>query len=800
MKTISSLFFILISFNYFSQLEVQIIDIEDSKPLPFSKIIPNTGSPILSDLDGYFSIDTIIVSEIKISSFGYFDTILKITSIQNNKISLRPHSTSIEEVKIIPGENPAHRIMNQVIERRKINSPTANDAFKYNSYSKFVFDINEEAIASISDTSSNNSLLDLKKYFEKQHLLLLESATKRTFIPPTRDKEEITAYKVSGFSDPMLSSFANEMQSFSFYENQFEMFGKTYINPIAFGGTKRYLFLMEDTTVINQDTTFTISFRPRKDKNFDGLKGYLYINTNGFAVEKVIVEPIDSIAGARIKVVQEYEFIEQRKWFPSKLSTEIKFPALLINDLKNGYIEGKGNMYIKDVVLNPEGLKKITLNNVALVTADDANDKTESDWDSLRVYKISEKEKNTYRKLDSISKENHLDYKLKALSSLIQGKIPMGYLNIDLTRLLDYKLFEGYRIGLGIETSFKTMKKATVGGYFGWGSKDQKWKYGGFAEIRLNKDHSIKMNLKYQQDLIERGGFEFQKESFNLNSGLNYAHIYIKNMEYQRLAQATISGYISSNFKLVLGGNYQRIWYSGNYEYSHSISTFSNYQAPFDIAETFSEINWNIREKVIQLGENRMGKGTKYPKISIKIAKGWKNWEESKYDYLRINASITQEVSIKTVGKIYWLMNYGKTIRDVPLYLQQVATGSGGNWNLSVRNSFETMLPFTYYSKEHINLFTRFTFRSFKSKVSFFKPQMGIHNAIGYGYFNNQFEHSVSFSTLSKGYFESGIIIDGILVSGFSKIGMGVFYKYGKDTSPYVKDNLMYKISLALQL
>jgi hypothetical protein len=44
------------------------------------------------------------------------------------------------------------------------------------------------------------------------------------------------------------------------------------------------------------------------------------------------------------------------------------------------------------------------------------------------------------------------------------------------------------------------------------------------------------------------------------------------------------------------------------------------------------------------------------------------------------------------------------------------------------------------------------------------------------------------------------MILDGILVSGFSRIGMGLFYKYGTNASPYVKESLMYKVSVSIQL
>ena len=106
----------------------------------------------------------------------------------------------IQEVKVIAGENPAHRIMDLVIENRKKNHPMENDAFRCKSYSKFYVDANRDAIDAIPDSTADSTLIEIKKFFNEQYLFMLESSSTRTFIPPSRDKEEVTAYKVSGFS------------------------------------------------------------------------------------------------------------------------------------------------------------------------------------------------------------------------------------------------------------------------------------------------------------------------------------------------------------------------------------------------------------------------------------------------------------------------------------------------------------------------------------------------------------------------------------------------------------------------
>lgn len=801
MKNLLPFIFCFFFFSAFNQTTYYIKDQSTKESIPFVKIKPDVGSPFLADIDGIIKLED-AVQKIELHSSGYRDTLIIVSSIIDNTLFLTPLYKEIQEIRVVAGENPAHRIIDKAIENRKKNNPLENDAFRYESYSKFLFDVNQEALDSIPINTTDTTLRKIKSFFNEQHLFMLESASTRTFIPPARDKEEITAYKVSGFTDPMFSTFANEMQSFSFYENQFQLMGKTYINPIAFGGTKRYLFILEDTTIVNQDTTFTIFYRPRKGKNFDGMTGYLYINTNGYAIEKVTASPYEDTSGTSIQIVQEYSFIDGKKWFPSKLSTEIDFKGVvIIPKWKDGYIQGKGSTYIKNVQLNPEDIKKRDFNNVSVSTSEDAGTVKDEVWDSLRLYDISDKEKRTYEMMDSLSKAEKLDKRLNALTTLMEGKIPMGNLNLDMTRLFDYNMYEGYRFGGGLETSKKLMKNAVIGGYYGWATKDKESKFGAYSTLYFNRKAGFKLNLRYQQDLLERGGNPYQKDAFSLNNTALYQHFFIKNMERQRLGEAALSVNIKSNMKVSLIGNYQRIWYTGDYRfYGGELSGSSVPLTDLDVAETSIEFSWNIREKVMQLGNQRVSKGTKFPKIKMKATKGWENWFEADYNYTRFTAEIQQNIAIRGVGNFVWTLSGSQTIGEVPLFLMNVGNGTGQNWHLSVINTFETMKPSEFYHTKQAAFFTRLNFNSIKTKAKWNEPQFCLHHAIGYGEMNQKELHSVTFRSMDKGFFETGLILNNVLVSGFSGIGIGGFYRYGYYSDSDWKKNIVPKICVSFNM
>ncbi len=793
---------LLISTGAFAQ-NVQILDGETLTSIPFVRVEPNPGNPFLADIDGYFQIPAGAQS-LTFESAEYRDTTIAVSTI-GDTILLNPVGNELDEFVVVPGVNPAERIMELAIANRKKNHPMGDEAFMYTSYSKFVFTMDPDALAQIPDTTTDSSLVEIRNLFGKQHLFMMESTTEKSFDPPYREKEVITAYKVSGFSDPAFSTFANEMQSFNFYENQFTLLGKLYLNPLALGSIRRYLFILEDSTVTDIGTTYTIRFQPRKDKNFDGMKGWLYINTNGYALEKVIAEPAEKSESIQPKVIQEYLLVDGRKWFPGKLSMEAVFPALRLNsDLENGYLVAKGTTYIDNIKLGAD-VSKQRFNAVTVETAIDANEKDSTHWDNRRKYDLTDKELETYRMIDSLSQANHFEEKLGAISALTSGKIPLGYVQFDLKRLVDYRDYEGYRIGAGLETSDKLWKRATIGGYFGYGTRDKAWKYGGYASCILFPKHFVTIHGSFQEDLVERGGYTFLADESSFSFGNMYRHLYVANMEQQRKAEVALSGYITPRFKVLGSVNYQRIRLTDGYEYTAPDGSVFSRDNPFDLAEASVEVIWTIREKIMYLGTKRVSKGSRWPRISAKMTQGISGIGASKLDYQRFNINIQQDIPIRAVGKFSYLISAGKTMGDVPLFLTHNAPGTGRDWNISVMNTFETMKASGFFNKEQVAVFTRFAFKQFKTNKKWTSPQIVLHHAMGIGTFSGRNEHFLPegeepFQDMNKGYYEAGVLVDKILNVSFLGIGIGAFYNYGPYSSIYVKDNFTVKIGLSLAL
>lgn len=798
MRFLLTLLLFSTSFAY-AQKTMHVVDRATRENIPFARINPEGGNAFLADLDGYFILPEGI-SAFRVQAFSYSDTLIN-TATTDSLILMTPAASELEEFVLLPGVNPAERIMEAAIANRKKNHPMGNESFVYDTYSKFVFTMDQDAISSIPDTTTDSNLLDLKSFFGRSHLFMMESTSKKYFDPPYREKEVISAYKVSGFSDPAFSTFANEMQTFNFYENQFEVLGHTYINPLAFGSIRRYLFILEDSVINGTDTTYTIQFRPRKDKNFDGMKGYLYINTNGFALEKVIAEPAEPSQLIQPKIVQEYRLVDGKKWFPVKLSTDAVFPgARLDGGLENSYLVGKGTTYIENVQLGAD-VSKQKFNAVAVQVGDDAGEKDSTHWDERRQYQLTDKERATYVVADSLSKLENFDGKLEMLRAIADGKMPLGYVQADLKRFLDYRDYEGVRLGLGLETSRKTWKRGTVGGYFGYGFRDKAWKYGGYANATLVKSIFLKAEASIQSDLVERGGTNFitQVQSFNFDD--LYKHLYVNRMEKQEKMELALSAYVFPNLKVLGFVNRQRIKFTQDYSYSSPSGAVIPANSGFNLQEVGGEIVWTFREKWMYLGEKRVMKKSKWPMLTARVTQRLPGYGTEDFgDYTRVNLQFKQSLDIRAVGKFTYQVSAGKTYGDVPLFLLHNANGTGANWNVSVPNTFESMSASSFFNREQVALFTRFTFKKMKTRLSWFMPEIVLHHGVGYGSFADRFRHSGDFRSMDKGYYEGGMMLNNLIDLKFMGLGIGAFYNYGHYSMPRVQDNITLKLGVSVNV
>ena len=213
--------------NYY---QIQIIDSQSNEPLPFATILINGNQHkgLVTNLNGQASFNLSSKDScIQISYVGYKTRIIPRNQILK-QIKLEAIKVEIAEVIVYPGENPAHRIIKKAVANRYINNPDNIPEYGCKVYNKSIYDYLIK-----DDQKKDSTMQGIVNFTNKNHLLIMESATDRFYKAPDKISEQIKKVRVSGFKDPSFAPLSTDIQPFHFYEPLIKIFDIAYLNPIS---------------------------------------------------------------------------------------------------------------------------------------------------------------------------------------------------------------------------------------------------------------------------------------------------------------------------------------------------------------------------------------------------------------------------------------------------------------------------------------------------------------------------------------------------------------------------------------
>lgn len=783
--------------SYF--LEGHVYDRTTKEPLRFVNIvINNTQQGGTSDIDGRFRLQSHATPDSLVLSYvGYETYIHHITKSRGIEIFLEPSEITLSEVVILPGENPAHRIIDSVYANRDRNNPVKRASFEYKSHNKLSFAIDTGALRSRSarDTTINQKTIES---LEKNYLLLIESITHRKFMFPAHDNEVVLASKVSGIKDPIFSLLASQLQTFSFYDDHIAILDKRFLNPISRNSTNRYLFILEDTTfTAASDTVYIISYRPRLNRNFDGLKGLLYINTNGYAIQNVTATPAEgNISNFDINIRQAYELVDDTYWFPSQLNTELTYVYPDAIDLK---IIGEGRSYIRDIKIDGK-MHRRDFSNIAFEIESGASERDDDFWNYYRYEPLSEKDMETYRLLDSLSQGHDFDRLSNLLRALLEGKIPIGFVNLDIARLVNFNNYNGWRLGLGLETNRRVSRFFNVGGYFAYSTRTDAWRYGAHARLNIDRRNDIALTYNFVNDDMESA--PLNAFAFVPRLELNNYRSYIISVTDNTIGHRGAFSFRPYKYLLAnLSYTYSEL--SPNFKYKY-VQRHENINILSDHF-TFSEIGLNLRfafrESFILVEDYKMSLGTRFPIVNIGIKQGLEGFHGGDFEYTRLDFDVDYSYYYRVFGHSRVILQGGLIMGDLPYSKLYNGCGSYEDFTIYSPFTFSTMRLNEFLADRYVALLFRHSFGSLLFSRNNFKPELVVVSNFCIGSLSNKKAHrEIDFNTVEKGYFESGIVINDLIRPSFYGLGVAAFYRYGSHAFSEPKDNLALQMSLKITL
>ncbi|MBM3403963.1 MAG: carboxypeptidase-like regulatory domain-containing protein [Bacteroidetes bacterium] len=797
----------------------KVYDSQTKEPLPFVNIVINpTTSPRkkmfggTTDMDGKFrfSYPEPIVS-LQFSYVGYHSQVIPIPKQKENiQVKLQRTELELAEVVIYPTENPAHRIIRNVVKNRDVNDPEKLSSFQYLSYDKVVFTLDtskntlSDSVVRMSNTkvgvqfTMSDSIQpqqvddSLQKFLEKQHLFIMENVVERKFKYPDKNFNNVLASKISGLKDPLFVFLTTQIQSFSFYKEFIKIYTKSYVNPISPGSTGKYLFVIRDTTFQGNDTLFTISFRPRKNTNFEGLKGVLTIHTDKWAIQNVIAEPADDQGGIGVTIQQMYEKVDSLYWFPVQLNTEVSFKGIKVG---NFYPLGSGKSYIRNILINPE-LRGKEFNHYEVELAPDAGNRNQTYWNQFRVDSLTLKDQKTYQVIDSLGKEANFDRMVKTFQTLMSGRIPYKFIDFELNRILGYNQYEGLRLGLGIQTNAHLSKVVTVGGYGAYAFKDHRWKYGGNAGFLLHRRNELMLKVNYFNDVMESGCIRFFDDNPSLLLG-DYRGLLYRKMDQAEFMGGSI-GFRTRKYLLVNLAMSRTFKKTYDPDYSIQKGNITILRDEFIFTELSLGMKWAYKEKFIETGTNRYSLGTNYPIVWIQYTRGIKDLFKGDFDYNRIDLKVRKTFAIRYLGNLSMQLHAGYVDAYLPWSNLFNGIGSYRLFTLFAPNSFATLRMNEFVMNKYASLFITHDFGKLLWKGKKFSPEFAIATNVGIGALDREedYRRTINLETMEKGYFESGLQINNLLNLQIYNLGAAVYYRWGPYAFPHEGENFSYRITL----
>lgn len=667
----------------------KVVDAQTGEPLPLVSIVfVGTTIGTTTDFEGNYSLETREdVSELMAAYLSYERQTVPVNKGAFNRIDfrLKPIVNDLDEVKIVPGENPAHAILRNVSKNKKKNNPAEKSSYSYTTYTKMELDV-----ANIKPQFRNKKLqknfgfifqyMDTSAINGKAYLPVMISEASADYYyrrSPRVSREVVKASRISGIEeDYTLAQFTGHLHvNVNLYDNYINIFEVNFASPLSEHGLLYYKYFLVDSITKEGRKIYKIRFHP-KGLGTPVFDGEINIDSTSWALESARVRMAKGLNVNWIKdlvIENENTLVNDSTWFLKRDKITADFTVVMRDSSKLMSFMGHRQIDYSNVKVNepiPEKIQK--MDNDVMINKDVLKN-DESYWQSVRPHELSERELNIYSMVDSI--KNVPLY--QNIYDLIQT-VFLGYYNTTYVgfgpyyKLMSFNELEGVRFQLGMKTTSDLSEKVRLSGYAAYSTKDEKVKGGGTVELMFNNQPTSKLTVSGKHDVLQLGASENAFTTGNI------------------LASILARG---DNEKLTLVNQFDlkyekewRQWITNTFSYSYREMFPTRY---VDFLRMDSTRLTSIRTSELHIGTrlskneimvrqtfDKVSMGSDYPIVGIDFTAGLKNVLNSDYEYYRLELSIKHDFDIAPIGYSDVLLSGGKIFGRVPYPLLKLHEGN----------------------------------------------------------------------------------------------------------------------------
>ncbi|MFN8257675.1 MAG: DUF5686 family protein [Bacteroidales bacterium] len=371
-------------------------------------------------------------------------------------------------------------------------------------------------------------------------------------------------------------------------------------------------------------------------------------------------------------VNQEYTNFGDTVWFKTK---DEMFADLNIADKAQGLFARKLTVY-KNLKLDKpvdENFFSSTQIEESIV-ADSVHNTNSEEWNNLRPEKLSQEQEKIYETVDSIKNVPLF----RTVTDMIYTVAYGYYVYKDFEfgpyfKTYSFNPTEGNRFRVGGRTSNAFSTKIMLSGFLAYGTKDQKFKYGGGILYMFKKNPRHALELFYENDLYLLG------QSVNAFSEDNILASILAVRPNDNLLPL-------ERYRIT----YEKEWFTGllttlrlfygtilpSEKIPFHSSTLNQSYSELNTAEISLITRFAYNEKVLRGEFERVSLGSVYPILSLELTSGLKGVWGSNFNYFRARLNITDWINTEPFGYVKYALSVGKIWGKVPFPLLVLHEGN----------------------------------------------------------------------------------------------------------------------------
>ncbi len=691
----------------------RIIDSKTGEGVPFVNVALKS-NPVIgtsSRDDGVFELKVKHLNDtLLISSIGYQAASFPLkTVIKADNLPLNPVAMDLQEVVIKAGINKAWSMLKKIHHNRKKNNPENLKNYSYKRYSKNTITFENINLAKKGSRFYKNvkdALIKKNDSLYSLPIMINEDVTQCYIDNNGLLKSKPISEKNNGisfFESSSIKEITGEMvESTNFYHNYIALLSKYVPSPIGKHSRLYYKMYISDSIIQNGNQYMKINFFPRNTQDL-ALNGYFWIDTVNWAITEVYGRLLQrtNINFVRDFVMHnEYQQMDDKKWYYKRKETDVIFDYNIIGTDD----DKKENVTVR--------VKKVRFfSDLATHLSEKDNPIKEKTFAPLsqnieRPEALDKHEQLIDNKINLLKKKPFVVFMDKSINMLMNGYYEQGKIDIGpVTDFYAHNLVEGYRVNLGIRTNQNLSPYNSIGGFVGYGSKDEEWKYGITYLHRFKNIAYNKLKIDFWKDVMPVGS----NDNFSLIRENAYSktqdNIFISLFSISPIRNLNLRKHLSVSFEHdIKKGVTQVFKLQGNRLYANNFISFGDYDY-LDFGEASYTIRFSFNEHYFDEYFHRIYHGNKSPVIHLKFSAGKYILNDKSDLYGKLHFVIKHRLNLG-LGVFKYLIESGMILGNVPFPLLEISRGNQ-TYGMS-RHSFNTLNYMEYANDKYASIHGNF--------------------------------------------------------------------------------------------